>query len=38
MPQPCYLRVSGLNQGFITRNAGASNSVGVRLAMLIERK
>lgn len=30
MPRPCYLRVSGLNQGFITRNAGASNSVGVR--------
>lgn len=30
MPQPCYLRISGQNQGLITRNAGASDSVGDR--------
>lgn len=31
MSQPCYLKISGLNQGLITQNAGATDSVGDRI-------
>ncbi len=28
MPQPCYLKIFGKNQGFITRNASSVESIG----------
>ncbi len=28
MPQPCYLKIIGKNQGFITRNASSTDSIG----------
>lgn len=28
MPQPCYLRIIGTNQGFITQKAGSHDSIG----------